>query len=154
MKPQSWATKRLNHRSIGPGIRGYKYNYPNSIWTERLSDLRKNPETQRLLVVAIRRFNHQYFQLTMLHRLTVSNIVLIEQLTLQFEPGLTVLTGETNLGKSPYSMRWGWHLGAVPILALFGKVMIKQMSAPALLCLPIIQHGTSLKMLGSCPKMK
>ena len=21
-----------------------KYNYPNSVWTERLSDLRKNPE--------------------------------------------------------------------------------------------------------------
>jgi DNA repair protein RecN (Recombination protein N) len=36
----------------------------------------------------------------MLQSLTVSNIVLIEQLTLQFAPGLTVLTGETGAGKS------------------------------------------------------
>ena len=36
----------------------------------------------------------------MLHSLSVSNIVLIERLTLNFESGLTVLTGETGAGKS------------------------------------------------------
>ncbi|MEC8712664.1 MAG: AAA family ATPase, partial [Pseudomonadota bacterium] len=36
----------------------------------------------------------------MLHSLTVSNIVLIERLTLSFDRGLTVLTGETGAGKS------------------------------------------------------
>ena len=35
-----------------------------------------------------------------LHSLTVSNIVLIERLTLSFEGGLTVLTGETGAGHS------------------------------------------------------
>ena len=36
----------------------------------------------------------------MLASLSVSNIVLIEQLTLNFEPGLTVLTGEN----------WRWQI--------------------------------------------
>ena len=36
----------------------------------------------------------------MLHSLSVSNIVLIERLTLTFDTGLTVLTGETGAGKS------------------------------------------------------
>ena len=48
----------------------------------------------------------------MLHSLTVSNIVLIEQLTLSFEDGLTVLTGETGAGKSILLDSLGLALGS------------------------------------------
>lgn len=36
----------------------------------------------------------------MLHTLSISNVVLIQTLDLEFKPGLTVLTGETGAGKS------------------------------------------------------
>ncbi len=48
----------------------------------------------------------------MLHSLTVSNIVLIERLTLTFERGLTVLTGETGAGKSILLDALGLALGS------------------------------------------
>lgn len=48
----------------------------------------------------------------MLHSLTVSNIVLIEQMTLQFGAGLTVLTGETGAGKSILLDALGLTLGS------------------------------------------
>ena len=48
----------------------------------------------------------------MLTSLTVSNIVLIEQLTLQFDDGLTVLTGETGAGKSILLDSLGLALGS------------------------------------------
>ena len=47
----------------------------------------------------------------MLHSLTVSNIVLIERLTLSFDRGLTVLTGETGAGKSILLDALGLALG-------------------------------------------
>ncbi len=48
----------------------------------------------------------------MLQSLTVSNIVLIEQMTLQFGVGLTVLTGETGAGKSILLDALGLALGS------------------------------------------
>ena len=39
-------------------------------------------------------------QLTMLLSLSISNFVLVEQLSLDFSPGFAVLTGETGAGKS------------------------------------------------------
>ena len=48
----------------------------------------------------------------MLHSLTVSNIVLIERLTLSFKGGLTVLTGETGAGKSILLDALGLALGS------------------------------------------
>ncbi|MDA9930595.1 DNA repair protein RecN [Alphaproteobacteria bacterium] len=48
----------------------------------------------------------------MLQSLTVSNIVLIERLTLNFERGLTVLTGETGAGKSILLDSLGLALGS------------------------------------------
>ena len=48
----------------------------------------------------------------MLKSLTVSNIVLIEQMTLQFSSGLTVLTGETGAGKSILLDALGLTLGS------------------------------------------
>ena len=47
----------------------------------------------------------------MLHSLSVSNIVLIERLTLTFDTGLTVLTGETGAGKSILLDALGLALG-------------------------------------------
>ena len=54
----------------------------------------------------------------MLHSLTVSNIVLIEQMTLQFGTGLTVLTGETGAGKSILLDALGLTLGSRADFAL------------------------------------
>ena len=48
----------------------------------------------------------------MLNSLTVTNIVLIEQLTLHFDDGLTVLTGETGAGKSILLDSLGLALGS------------------------------------------
>ena len=52
----------------------------------------------------------------MLHSLTVSNIVLIERLTLSFEGGLTVLTGETGAGKSILLDALGLALGSLSLI--------------------------------------
>ncbi|MDA7598791.1 DNA repair protein RecN [Alphaproteobacteria bacterium] len=48
----------------------------------------------------------------MLHSLAVTNIVLIEQMILQFDRGLTVLTGETGAGKSILLDSLGLALGS------------------------------------------
>src|SRR3954453_14607004 len=48
----------------------------------------------------------------MLRRLAVHNIVLVERLELEFEPGLGVLTGETGAGKSILLDALGLALGA------------------------------------------
>ena len=56
-----------------------KYNYPNSIWTERLSGLLKNPTKTETTGVVRRSVDLiTEFSIIMLHKLTVSNIVLIE----------------------------------------------------------------------------
>src|SRR5690349_2816075 len=48
----------------------------------------------------------------MLRQLVVNNIVLVERLELEFEPGLGVLTGETGAGKSILLDALGLALGA------------------------------------------
>jgi len=48
----------------------------------------------------------------MLRQLSIRNIVLVEQLDLEFEPGLGVLTGETGAGKSILLDALGLALGA------------------------------------------
>ena len=48
----------------------------------------------------------------MLTALAIRNVVLIEQLILTFESGLTVLTGETGAGKSILLDALGLALGA------------------------------------------
>src|SRR4051794_38969873 len=48
----------------------------------------------------------------MLRQLAVHNIVLVERLELEFEPGLGVLTGETGAGKSILLDAFGLALGA------------------------------------------
>ena len=48
----------------------------------------------------------------MLRQLAVHNVVLVEHLDLEFEPGLGVLTGETGAGKSILLDAVGLALGA------------------------------------------
>ena len=48
----------------------------------------------------------------MLRQLAIHNIVLVERLELEFEPGLGVLTGETGAGKSSLLDALGLALGA------------------------------------------
>src|SRR5881396_2481328 len=48
----------------------------------------------------------------MLRQLAVTNIVLVERLELEFEPGLGVLTGETGAGKSILLDALGLALGS------------------------------------------
>jgi DNA repair protein RecN (Recombination protein N) len=48
----------------------------------------------------------------MLRQLVIHNIVLVERLELEFEPGLGVLTGETGAGKSILLDSLGLALGA------------------------------------------
>jgi DNA repair protein RecN (Recombination protein N) len=54
----------------------------------------------------------------MLRQLSIRNIVLVEQLELEFEPGLGVLTGETGAGKSILLDALGLALGARAATAL------------------------------------
>ena len=90
----------------------------------------------------------------MLQSLTVSNIVLIEQLTLQFAPGLTVLTGETGAGKSILLDALGLALGSRADFGLIRQGMTKPMSVPALRFRQIIQHGSLSKRQASSKKMR
>src|SRR6476619_8579404 len=48
----------------------------------------------------------------MLRQLAINNVVLVERLELEFEPGLGVLTGETGAGKSILLDALGLALGA------------------------------------------
>ncbi|MFL6784429.1 MAG: AAA family ATPase, partial [Sphingomicrobium sp.] len=48
----------------------------------------------------------------MLRQLAVHNVVLVERLELEFEPGLGVLTGETGAGKSILLDALGLALGS------------------------------------------
>src|SRR5690242_11431352 len=48
----------------------------------------------------------------MLRQLAIHNVVLVERLELEFEPGLGVLTGETGAGKSILLDALGLALGA------------------------------------------
>ena len=48
----------------------------------------------------------------MLRQLAIHNVVLVERLELEFEPGLGVLTGETGAGKSILLDALGLTLGA------------------------------------------
>src|SRR5690348_16229229 len=48
----------------------------------------------------------------MLRQLSINNVVLVERLDLEFEPGLGVLTGETGAGKSILLDALGLALGA------------------------------------------
>src|SRR5689334_23573128 len=56
----------------------------------------------------------------MLRQLAIQNIVLVERLELEFEPGLGVLTGETGAGKSILLDALGLALGRRADAALVG----------------------------------
>ena len=68
----------------------------------------------------------------MLHRLTVSNIVLIEHLTLEFGQGLTVLTGETGAGKSILEIKM------TPIKTTMTSKVIFTKNLPIALSFPVV----------------
>ena len=90
----------------------------------------------------------------MLHKLTVSNIVLIEQLTLQFGPGLTVLTGETGAGKSILLDALGLALGSRANSGLI-RQGYDQAHVSATFALPPNHPAWHVvEVLGSCPKMR
>ena len=88
----------------------------------------------------------------MLHSLTVSNIVLIEQLTLTFEDGLTVLTGETGAGKSILlgclDLRWA----AVPISASSVKAQTQPRSQRPSIHLHLTPFGSVWQTLDITPE--
>ena len=92
-------------------------NYPDSFWYRQSLRLlgRKQraasggPRPQRVMRRA--RGSRAYFA-NMLRQLAVHNVVLVERLELEFEPGLGVLTGETGAGKSILLDALGLALGA------------------------------------------
>lgn len=58
----------------------------------------------------------------MLTTLTIRNLAIIEQLTLDFSAGFTALTGETGAGKSILIDALGLLLGDVPTANWYGMV--------------------------------
>ena len=65
----------------------------------------------------------------MLVRLSIRDIVLIDKLDLEFDRGLTILTGETGAGKSIYSMRFRWRLAHGATAAWSATARLKVRSA-------------------------
>ncbi len=61
-----------------------------------------------------------HYDLSVLRRLRIENLVLIREAELVFEPGLTVVTGETGAGKTIFAQAIGLLLGARADAGLIG----------------------------------
>ena len=80
----------------------------------------------------------------MLRQLSIRDVVLIDRLELEFEPGLGVLTGETGAGKSILLDALGLALGVRADTGLVRSGQRRPASAPKSSCPPTIRRSPCL----------
>ena len=87
----------------------------------------------------------------MLRQLAIHNIVLVERLELEFEPGLGVLTGETGAGKSILLDALGLALGARADAGWCARARTARACRPSSICRPAIRRSPLLDEQGIGP---